>query len=79
MNARARPLAAGLGLALVSGSAFAAPIGGTEIFLGLLVVCWIGFPLLLLVALVWQVARSFIASLRRPLPVIRSPDTDLMA
>jgi hypothetical protein len=82
MKAPIRPLAAGLGLALLTGSASAAPhggIGGTEILFGLLLVCWIGFPLLLLAALVWQVARSFIASLRRPLPVIRAPDTDLMA
>ena len=66
----------------VSGSVIAAPqvaIGGTEILLGLLANCWIGFPLLLLVALVWQLVQSFIASLRRPLPVIRAPDTDLMA
>ena len=82
MKTRARPLAAGLGLALSAGSAFAAPhsaIGGTEIILGLLAICWIGFPLLLLLALVWQVSRSFIASFGRPLPVIRAPETDLMA
>ena len=82
MNSPTRPLAASLGLALFSGSVIAAPqipIGGTEILLGLLAVCWIGFPLLLLIALVWQLVRSFIASLRRPLPVIRAPDTDLMA
>ena len=82
MKARARPIAAGLGLGLFAGSVIAAPqvaIGGAEILLGLLAVCWIGFPLLLLVALAWQVARSFVASLRRPLPVIRAPDTDLMA
>ena len=81
MKARARPIATGLGLALFAGSVLAAPhsaIGGTEILLGLLGICWIGFPLLLLVALVWQVVRSFIASLRRPLPVMRAPDTDLM-
>ena len=79
MKALARPLAAGLGLTLVSGSAIAAPVGGTEILFGFLILCWIGFPLLLLVALVWQLVGSFIASLRRPLPVIRAPDTDLMA
>ena len=79
MKARVRPLATGLGLALFTGSVMAAPIGGTEILLGLLAICWIGFPLLLLVALVWQLARSTIASLRRPLPVMRAPDTDLMA
>ena len=82
MSARARTLAASLGLALFSGSVLAAPqvvIGGTEILLGLLAICWIGFPLLLLVALVWQLVRSSFASLRRPLPVIRAPDTDLMA
>ena len=82
MKARARPIATGLGLALFAGSVLAAPhsaIGGTEILLGLLAVCWIGFPLLLLVALVWQFARSLFRSLRRPLPVMRAPDTDLMA
>ena len=81
MKARARPCAAGVVLTLFTGSVIAAPqvvIGGTEILLGLLAICWIGFPLLLLVALVWQVVRSFIASLRRPLPVMRAPDTDLM-
>ena len=62
MKARVRPLATGLGLALFTGSVMAAPIGGTEILLGLLAICWIGFPLLLLVALVWQLARSTIAS-----------------
>ena len=82
MKARAGPLVVGLGLAFFTGIAVAAPlpaIGGTEIFLGLLLLCWIGFPLLLLIALVWQLLRSLIASLRRPLPVIRAPDTDLMA
>ena len=79
MKAIARPLAAGLGLAFFAGSAVATPIGGTEILLGLLAICWIGFPLLLLVALVWQLARSLFRSLRRPLPVMRAPDTDLMA
>jgi hypothetical protein len=79
MKARARPFAAGLGLAFVAGSAVATPIGGTEILLGLLAVCWIGLPVLLLAALVWQRVRSLISSLRRPLPVMRAPDTDLMA
>ena len=82
MKAIARQLATGLGLAFFVSSAVAAPhltISVTEILLGLLMVCWIGFPLLLLVALVWQLARSIIASLRRPLPVMRAPDTDLMA
>jgi hypothetical protein len=82
MKAIARQLATGLGLAFFVSSAVAAPhltISVTEILLGLLMVCWIGFPLLLLVALVWQLARSTIASLRRPLPVKRAPDTDLMA
>ena len=81
MKARARPFAAGLGLALSAGSVIAAPhsaIGGSEILLGLLGICWIGFPLLLLVALVWQAVSSFVASLKRPLPPILAPDTDLM-
>ena len=78
MKGSARPIAAGLVLAFFAGPVVAAPIGVTEILLGLLAVCWIGFPMLLLVALVWQVVRSFIASLRRPLPVMRAPDTDLM-
>ena len=82
MKARARLLAAGFGLVILTGPAIAAPhaaIGGTEILLGLLLLCWIGFPLLLLVALAWQLVRSLIGSLRRPLPIIRAPDTDLMA
>ena len=82
MSAQARLLAAGLGLGLFAGSVIAAPqvaISGADILLGLLAICWIGFPLLLLAALVWQLVRSFLASLRRPLPVIRAPDTDLMA
>ncbi len=82
MEVRARPLAGGVALVLFTGSVIAAPhsaIGATEIFLGLLAICWIGFPLLLLVALAWQLVGSFIASLKRPLPVIRAPDTDLMA
>ena len=61
MNERARPLAAGLVLAFFTGPVIAASqvaIGGTEILLGLLAICWIGFPLLLLLALVWQVARA---------------------
>ena len=81
MKARARPCAAGVAMTLFTGSVIAAPqvaIGGTDILLGLLAICWIGFPLLLLVALVWQVVRSFIESLRRSLPVMRAPDTDLM-
>jgi hypothetical protein len=82
MKAPIRPCAAGLALALFAGSAIAAPygtIGGTEIFLGLLLIFWIGLPLLLLAALIWRWVCSFIASLRRPVPVIRAPDTDLMA
>ena len=82
MKARARPCAAGVVLALSTGSVMAAPhiaVGAADIVLGLLAVCWVGFPMLLLLALVCQVIRSFIASLRRPLPVIRAPDTDLMA
>ena len=63
----------------MSGSAFAAPIGGTEIFLGLLAICWVGFPLLLLGALAWESVRSLLASNRRPPPGIRAPDTDLLA
>jgi len=81
MKTPVRPLAACLVLALFASSAIAAPqgaIGGTDIVLGLLLICWIGFPLLLLVALFCQLARSFIASLRRPVPVIRAADTDLM-
>jgi hypothetical protein len=54
-------------------------IGGTRIFLGLLTVCWVGLPLLLLVALVWRLLRSLIASMERRLPAARAPDTDLMA
>jgi len=76
-----RPIATGLLPAFFAGPVVAAPqiaIGSTEVILGLLAICWIGFPLLLLVALVWQLVRSSIASLRRPLPVMRAPDTDLM-
>lgn len=82
MKARARPFAAGLGLTLSAGTVIAAPSGGigaSDLFIGLLAICWVGLPLLLLGALVWQLVRSLLASLRRPLPVIRAPDTDLMA
>jgi hypothetical protein len=81
MNARQGRSSAGLGLLLFTGSAFAAPagaIGGTEILLGLLLLCWVGFPLLLLGALAVQAVRALIASLKRPLPVIPVADTDLM-
>jgi len=81
MNAGQRRSTTGLGLLLSTGSAFAAPsgaIGGSEILLGLLLLCWVGFPLLLLGALAVQAVRSLIASLKRPLPVIPVADTDLM-
>jgi hypothetical protein len=81
MNAWQRRSSAGFGLLLFTGSAFAAPlgaIGGTEILLGLLLLCWVGFPLLLLGALAVQAVRALIASLKRPLPVIPVADTDLM-
>ena len=82
MNARQGQWATGLGLLLFTGSAIAAPrgvIGGSDILLGLLLLCWIGFPLLLLAALAVQAIRSLIASLKRPLRVVPAPDTDLMA
>ena len=82
MNVAQRRSVAGLGLLLFTGSAIAAPsgaIGGMEILLGFLLLCWIGFPLLLLGALAVQAVRSLIATLKPPLPVIPAPDTDLMA
>jgi len=54
-------------------------LSATQILLGLLLVCWVGFPLLLLGALVWQLARSFAAFRKRRLPIVPAPDTDLMA
>jgi hypothetical protein len=82
MNVPQRRSVTGLGLLLFTGSAIAAPhgvIGGTEILLGLLLLCWIGFPLLLLGALAVQAVRSLFATPEHPLPVIPSPDTDLTA
>ena len=81
MNAAQRRSSTSLGLLLFTSSAFAAPsgpIGGTDLLLGLLLICWIGFPLLLLGALAVQAVRALIASLKRPLPVIPVADTDLM-
>jgi hypothetical protein len=78
---RARILAAGPGFALSTTSAIATPhgaIGGAQIFLGLLLVCWVGFPLLLLGALSWQLTRSHVAFLRRSLPAKPAPDIDVM-
>ena len=80
MDALQRRLGAGFGLLLCAGPALAGPgtaIDGTQILLGLLLLCWVGFPLLLLGALAVQAVRSLIASLKRPLPVVRAPDTDL--
>ena len=82
MNTSQRRFVTGLGLSLFAASAIAAPrnaVDGTDILLGLLLVCWVGFPLLLLLALAVQGVRSLIASLKRPMPVVRAPDTDLMA
>ena len=82
MNVAQRRSVAGLGMLLCTGSAIASPtggIGGTEILLGLLLICWIGFPLLLLGALAVQAVRSLFATPKHPLPVIPAPDTDLTA
>jgi hypothetical protein len=48
------------------------------VFITLLLFFWVGLPLLFLGAIVWELTRSWLASLRRPAPVIRVPDIDLM-
>ena len=68
-------------LLLLSGHALAAAqrvISTTDVFLTLLLVCWVGLPALLVCALAWSLLGSFVASLRRPAAIIRPPDTDLI-
>ena len=68
-------------LLLLSGYAVAAAqrgISTTDVFLTFFLVCWIGLPALLVCALAWSLLGSFVASLRRSPPIIRTPDTDLI-
>jgi hypothetical protein len=82
MKKTVRRLGVGLGLLLLSGWAVAATqraMGASDIFFALMLVFWVGLPVLFLCALAWELARPFIASFRRPTPPLRVPDTDLMA
>jgi hypothetical protein len=74
-------LSSAIFLLTLSGYAVAAAqraITTTDVFLGFLLVCWIGLPALLVCALAWNWIHPFIASLRRPPPIVRTADTDLM-
>ena len=75
-------LSVGLGLLLLSGWAVAATqraIGTFDVFFGLMLVFWVGLPVLFLCGLAWELVRPFVASFRRSTPPLRVPDTDLMA
>ena len=82
MKRQIRRLTVGLFLLLATGFAVTAPRGiqFTDVLLWtFLLIFWIGLPLLFVGALVWEAARTRIASLRRPIHLNRAPDTDLMA
>jgi hypothetical protein len=82
MKKTVRRLGVGLGLLLLSGLAVAATqraIGASDLFFALMLVFWVGLPVLFLCALAWQFIWPLIASFGRPAPPIRVPDTDLMA
>ena len=71
-------LTLGLALFCAAGLAVAAPRGlqFADVLLNLLLIFWIGLPVLLVAALVWQFVRARIASFRQPAHIV--PDTDLM-
>ena len=82
MKKTVRRLSVGLGLSLLSGWAVASTqraIGASDIFFALMLVFWVGLPVLFLCALTWELFRLFIASFRRPAPALRVLDTDLIA
>ena len=81
MKKRLRLMAVGLTLLLLTGFAVTRPSGIQlrDVIVAFMLVFWVGLPLLFFGAIAWGPARAWLASLRRPAPVIRVPDTDLMA
>ena len=79
MHHQLQPAAIGLGLTLSCQPVFAASqraVGMTDVLLAVLLLCWVGFPLILMAALLWQLIGSFVTRRRQGSVRARVPDTD---
>ena len=82
MKKTVQRLSVGLGLLLLSGWAVAATqraTGTLDIFFALMLVFWVGLPVLFLCGMAWELVRPFVTSFGRPAPPIRVPDTDFIS